>query len=180
MLHATLNKILDTFLPSLPQLPILFDSSTGQNIPRIEAAETDLLSPISESIGCERAGIPEGFCPCYPLTKVDLTDPVLQAAGLVAVTQLNKELPSICVPLRVGQITGGAMMDKDQAEEGKRIYVIGFRTEPGGLLLEAEIEYNARDLKFAEKSSILRADRINPEHVKCTDDGQVQLYCFCK
>lgn len=87
-LHATLTHIMTTFSTSGAMQTEKSRRSTSTS-----RGGLSFFRPIPSDRKCSDAGIPENFCACEIPQKLEVRDPRLVSAALVALSELNNRLP---------------------------------------------------------------------------------------
>jgi len=184
VLYWTLQSLLEQFTGV--KKPVQDEQTrSGKTIPRPHGKYT-FFEEVPENASCGDMNIPDNYCACYPLQQVDLGDSLLQEAAEQAVQWLNSNTlkDTGCQPLFVSKVTAGAYMNKSrillngQTERVGR-YIVGFLTNPGQFLIEAELNYFHDNSTFSPSPNVQRASKINKAHVGCAKTSKVELFCFC-
>jgi len=184
VLYWTLQNLLETFTPVKKEV---VDAKTpnGETIPRPRKKYT-FFEAVPENTSCEDMSIPEDFCPCYPLKKVDVEESLPRKAAEHAVSFINSVIlkNTTCEKLSVANVTAGTYNNTTKTglnghKELVYRYIVGFVTSPGFFLVEADINYFPGNSSFSENPNVQRANKINPSHIGCIDSKK-ELFCFCR
>jgi hypothetical protein len=178
-LYWTLNRILETF-SGLPPPGDALANATGSPIKRKH--RYSFLEEVPDSVSCQEMGIPDEFCVCHPLGEIPLSEPNLRLAAVKAVDTLNSDLlgGTGCSPLKLTQVTAGAVKEKGVGGSVVKDYIVGFVTSPGSFLMEAVVEYSVHQASFnVSLGKIMRSSRMNKDDSKCVKDAKLELFCYC-
>lgn len=172
-LYWTIQKILSTFTSTKSPINAL-DSETDKKIRRKHKKSFFDFIPKEK---CKDVGVPEAYCPCDPLKTLELDDPLLKEASILAITYINEKLIDKCVDLEVAKILAGGL--KKLIE--KWIYIVTFVTTPGHFEFEAEVNYFPGNTSFGENPPVVqRVNKINSNFITCLSDRSLDLYCYCR
>lgn len=147
-----------------------------------------LLTKVSSSRTCAKAGIGPKWCMCLDRMPVQINQTTADSLAHFVVTTVNQLIDkhrSICRQWSLTKIVNVAgQAHSSHAKQSEPTYLIQVRLSPGEALFEASIgvKTNASlkgSVQFETQGPITRLDRYAP-HSKCIHDAYLERYCYCK
>jgi len=180
-LHQTLNDLMDLrsmdpeYLETREKILKTTDAKGLRGI--------SLFLPVPEDRDCGAAGVPEEFCACRNLEKIDIKSPILEKIVLYAIGEINARLHSFpdCVPLVYKELKSalhGEPIQKAHRKNGAVEYKVTFHTDPGEGLFSASLLHYPQDESLEIIGDISRLNAYgNQSH--CVPDFKMRPLCFC-